>query len=107
LISREISDIIFIEKDKEMGVIVQGCEILEQYEYTPLYYETPCQVRFLIEKDKYIGGIAMHDYVICGCCGHVFPIEDIMEFAKEVGVHWEQAIIELEWWPIHHQILGD
>ena len=69
-----------------------------KYEYTPLYYGTPCQVRFYETfTAKYYYGIAYHDFIICGCCGEVRKIEDIIKDAENVGIHWDDAIVELEW----------
>ena len=69
-----------------------------KYEYTPLYYGTPCQVRFYEGFEKqYRYGIAYHEEIFCGCCGLVYKIEDIIEDAKKEGVHWDDAVVELEW----------
>ena len=78
-----------------------------KYEYTPLYYGTPCQVKFYDAFAKeYCGGIAIHDTVICGDCGAVLLIEDIIKGAESVGVHWDDAIVELEWIDISDIIKG-
>lgn len=72
-----------------------------KYEYTPLYYGTPCQVRFVDCGDPNnittCYGIAVENHIICGCCGAVFLIDDIIKDAERVGIHWDDAIIELEW----------
>ena len=81
------------------------------YEYTPLYYGTPCQVKFWDCGDPnrplLSGGIAYHDEIICGCCGTVLSIQDIIDDAKECGIHWDDAIIELEWIDIEEAIRGE
>ena len=77
----------------------------EKYEYTPLYYGTPCQVRFYEKDGTYCGGIAYHGYIICGYCGQVRLIEDIIKNATDAGIHWDNAIIELEWINISDSII--
>ena len=43
------------------------------------YYDAPTQVRFYSKNiGCYIGGIAYKDKIICGCCGYVFEIEDVI-----------------------------
>ena len=77
----------------------------QKYEYTPLYYGTPCQVKFYEAADGLIrGGIAYRDYIICGCCGAVLLIEDVIKDATKAGVHWDDAVVELEWVDIEQQI---
>ena len=80
------------------------------YEYTPLYYGTPCQVKFVDCGDPdnitLSGGIAYHDFVICGCCGAILSIQEIIDDAVANGYHWDDAIIELEWLDISDEILG-
>lgn len=81
------------------------------YEYTPLYYGTPCQVRFVDYGDpKNITtsyGIAYKDEIVCGCCGAVLSIDEIIKDAEKAGVHWDDAIIELEWIDISENIKGE
>jgi Fe2+ or Zn2+ uptake regulation protein len=65
-------------------------------------------VRFYDAFDNmWRGGIAYHDFVICGCCGAIMPIEDIIEEANESGVHFDDAIKELEWIDISNEIAGE
>ena len=79
----------------------------KNYEYTPLYYGTPCQVRFYEAADGlFRGGIALDNYIVCGCCGAVLLIEDIIKDAESVGIHWDDAIVELEWIDISDIIKG-
>ena len=81
------------------------------YEYVPLYYGTPCQVRFVDCGDpnnittSY--GIAYKDEIICGCCGAVLSIVEIVKDAEKAGIHWDDAIIELEWIDISESIRGE
>lgn len=81
------------------------------YEYMPLYYGTPCQVRFVDIGDpnnittSY--GIAYRDEIICGCCGAILSIDEIIKDAEKAGIHWDDAIIELEWIDISENIKGE
>ena len=81
----------------------------QKYEYTPLYYGTPCQVRFYDGNNPdditWHGGIAYQDYIICGCCGLVLPIQEVIDDAVVCGVHWDEAIVELEWVDISKDII--
>lgn len=77
--------------------------MIHKYEYVPLFYGTPCQVRFW-GNGEYFGGIAYHDIIICGCCGDVLKIDDVVEKAKQDGIHFDDAIIELEWLNISDKI---
>lgn len=73
---------------------------------TKTYFDQPTQVIFwdAAEKD-YVGGIAYHDEVICGCCGGVFEIKDLLDDAEEDGV---QAIYEYKYWvDLSAEIEGD
>ena len=83
---------------------------MANYEYTPLYYGTPCQVRFVDCGDPnnitMCGGIAYHDFVICGCCGTILPIQEIIDNAAEFGYHWDDAIVELAWINVEEAIRG-
>jgi hypothetical protein len=79
----------------------------DNYEYTPLYYGTPCQVKFYDTFDgMWRGGIAYRDLIFCGCCGTTLIIQDIVDDATKAGMHWDDAIIELEWLDISDVILG-
>lgn len=83
----------------------------KDYEYTPLYYGTPCQVRFIDFGDPNnpttCGGIAYKDEIICGCCGVILSIQDIIDDAAKAGIHFDDAIIELDWIDIEKTIRGD
>ena len=60
------------------------------------YFDQPTQVIFWETAQKdYVGGIAYRDEVICGCCGGVFEIADLLDNAEEDGV---QAIYEYKLW---------
>ena len=77
---------------------------MQEYEYTPLYYGTPCQVRFYNEGEFY-GGIALHDFLICGKTGDILAIKSVIEAAAADGIHWDNAIIELAWQDVSNAIL--
>lgn len=80
----------------------------KNYEFTPLYYGTPCQVRFYDATDKmYRGGIALYDYIICGCCGAVMLINDVVNDAIDDDIDWDDAVVELEWVDISGAIRGE
>ena len=78
------------------------------YEYTPLYYKTPCQVRFYDVYDGiWRGGLAYQDKILCGCCGGILNIQDIIDDAKKAAIHFDNVIVELEWIDISDAILGE
>ena len=81
------------------------------YEYVPLYYGTPCQVRFVDCGDPnnitISYGIAYKNEIICGCCGAILSIDEVIKDAEEAGIHWDDAIIELEWINISENIKGE
>ena len=44
------------------------------------HYETPTQVRWFDSvNNRWIGGIAYKNEVICGCCGGVFELDSFEE----------------------------
>lgn len=70
------------------------------------YFPVPRQVLF-VDPDggKYAAGIAFGNQIICGCCGGVFEVEEIIEMAKE---HTDGPAIKMyrEWEPISDAIKG-
>ena len=71
---------------------------MNNYEYTPLYYATPCQVRFFNYNTQNMeGGIALYDLILGGKTGHVFFIPAIIEEAAKYNIHWDDAVVELDW----------
>lgn len=66
----------------------------------------PKQVKFYdAETDDYMGGIMIDsETIICGCCGALVDIDEIIEDAAEAGV---EPIIFLEWIPISDAIIGE
>ena len=71
------------------------------------YFDRPTQVVFADPDNPgdWLVGIAYRDEIICGCCGGVFNIDDVIEMATEDGVHC--AIYEYpEWNDIADEIVG-
>lgn len=71
-----------------------------------MFFEIPTQVKFYDVGDKhYVGGITYHKEIICGCCGGVFDIEEIISDAKEDGI--KNPITALRWVDISTEIVGE
>lgn len=69
------------------------------------WFETPTQVAFYdIEAEKFCGGIAYRSKIICGCCGGVFDIEELYDYAKECEYEGP-VIMELNWEDISEAIV--
>ena len=71
------------------------------------YYEKPTQVVFADPDNpgEWLAGIAYRDEIICGCCGGVFSIEDVIEMAREDDI--KCAIHEYaDWLDIANEISG-
>ena len=48
------------------------------------FFDTPTQVCFWdADGNHWLSGIGYRDEIICGCCGGVIEIADIVEFAPE------------------------
>ena len=78
-----------------------------KYTYTPLYYGTPCQVKYWnVDDAEYVGGIAIYDKLICGCCGSICDIDEVVAAGVKDGLHWDDVIIELEWKDIDKNIIS-
>ena len=71
------------------------------------YFDIPKQVRFFDYQDnRWIGGIAYGDRIICGCCGSVFEISEIYDDVPESEIL--NPIIPFgEWMNIEDAICGD
>ena len=70
------------------------------YDYTPLYYATPCQVRWYnIQDHQWHAGIAYKDELILDD-GAVDKIDAIVKAAQTCGIHWDDAVVELNWLPL-------
>ena len=71
------------------------------------YFESPAQVVFADPDNagEWIVGIGYKDEIICGCCGGVFEIDDIVEMAEEFGL--VNAIYDYnDWNDIASEITG-
>jgi tetrahydromethanopterin S-methyltransferase subunit A len=53
------------------------------------------------------GGVALNDFIICGCCGAIIDIEDLIKDAVRFGMHFDDVIKELEWIDISDEITGE
>lgn len=70
---------------------------MSDYPYTPLYYGTPCFVRYYDPAaDGFNYGIAYHDQ-LCTHDGQVMPLTTCIIEAQISGIHWDDAIIECNW----------
>ena len=80
------------------------------------YYETPVMVKFLDPnyfedgvaenadgEEYWLGGIAYKDEIICGCCGGIFDVNDLMEEYGAEMLKFE----ELPWINIVNEIIGE
>ena len=73
------------------------------------YFDRPTQVVFADPDNpgsgEWLVGIAYRDEIICGCCGGVFSIDDVIEMAREDNINC--AIHEYhEWNDIADEIVG-
>ena len=58
------------------------------------WYDTPTQVIFIPQGECPCAGIAYHDEVICGCCGGVFCMDEVL------------IVKEYPWETLHDAIIG-
>lgn len=84
----------------------------------PIYFAQSVQVKFLdtgAEEPTWIGGIALGDHIICGCCGGVISLEDFWDEVEEgwqndpavVNVADEDALVIFsDWVDISDAITG-
>lgn len=75
-----------------------GEDLLEVIsEFTPLYYGTPCQVRWYNSvTKKWYGGIALYGSLIKGD-GSMVTLQSIIVAAILDHIDPDDAIVELEW----------
>lgn len=70
---------------------------MADYPYTPLYYGTPCFVRYYDPAaDGFNYGIAYHDQ-ICTHIGTIIPITTCIIEAQNHYIHWDEAVVECDW----------
>jgi hypothetical protein len=68
------------------------------------YFDRPTQVQFCDHDGVVRGGIAYGGEIICGCCGGIFTIEEVYEFACGI----EEPIIPYhDWEPLEETIIGN
>lgn len=71
------------------------------------FFEAPTQVAFWdVDGDHYVGGIAYHDEIICGCCGGVVSIDEIYEFTP-AEVKEPIHVFDECWVDVSSEIKGD
>ena len=85
--------------------------------FKPEYFNLAKQVKFLDMgdtdgKEVWHWGIAINDSIVCGCCGFIFPIEDIFkdweEYGKEEHPNVEAPIEIYDYWvDIQEAIRGE
>lgn len=71
------------------------------------YFEVPTQVKFWdIFNERYIGGIGYQDKIICGCCGMVTYVSDLI---KDVPDTLEEGpiVVYNNWVDIGSEICED
>ena len=62
-----------------------------------MFFEKPTQVKFWdADNERWVGAIGYRDEVICGCCGGVFEVDDLMG----------DPIVKLPWVDISEEICG-
>lgn len=71
-----------------------------------IYYDHPVQVRFWREG-KYVGGFALHEFIIDGESGALYLTKEIVSLGVQEGVYWDDVIIELDWLNLGKEIMGD
>ena len=72
-----------------------------------LYYAHPVQVRYWdTHRQQYMGGIAYHEFLICGYSGEARFITEIIAEAATDDKNQDNAIIELDWLSLNGEILG-
>ena len=71
------------------------------------HFNCPTQVKFYdAEINRWRGGIAYGDEIICGCCGGILSIDEVLADAEEAGI--SQGIESYDFWlPFSEEIIGD
>lgn len=52
------------------------------------YFDYPTQVKFVDGDDHLSYGIAYQEYIICGCCGSVFELDDVRHNGEIFPIPW-------------------
>ena len=80
-------------------------ELINMKKEQKMDFEIPAQVKFWdVDGGHYVGGIAYRDEVICGCCGGLYEISEIYEFAPE---DVEPIMVYDTWVDIQAEIIGE
>jgi hypothetical protein len=65
-------------------------------------FDIPTQVKFFdgqfFDSEYWLIGIGYKDEIICGCCGSVFPIDQIYEVADEADTEIVDPIQPYKHW---------
>lgn len=70
----------------------------QEYEYTPLYYEHPVQVKYYDPQHlRHREGIAFHNYIVRALDGYAFKIDDIIESGQCENLYEDFCIVEQDW----------
>ncbi len=66
-----------------------------------MFFEKPTQVKFLdpAKQRHWIGGIGYRDEIICGCCGSIFEVSELLEDNPN-------GVVQLPWIDISDEIRG-
>ena len=72
-----------------------------------IYFTNPTQVMFYdSSNEKFIAGIGYNDEIICGCCGAIFEISDVLEDAQEMNISNPIRVFDT-WVDLEDAIVGD
>lgn len=83
--------------ENAISCVTQSLEYNADYEYTPLYYPTPTQVKYYNGSCFCEDGIALHNVIFSMKDGSTFKIDEIIKMAEKNDIHFDDAIVELEW----------
>ena len=71
------------------------------------YFERPTQVMFYdLDAEDYVGGIAYGSEIICGECGGIVDIDELIEDVREQAPE-KDPIKRLSWVSISEEIMGE
>ena len=74
-------------------------------------YPFPVQVKFFcpdtVNEKRFENGIAYGDEIICGCCGAIFKINDVIADAEFEGIPEATAIQEYGMWVNFSEYIGE
>ena len=73
-------------------------------------FPIPVQVKFFCPDEagvRFENGIAYGDEIICGCCGGIFKIDDVIADAEFEGIPEATAIQEYGMWVDFSEYIGE